>query len=143
MRGLIVKGGPVMYLLIACSILALAVVLERIVFWISFGRRRGEGGIDEREMTRFLPILDTLVTLSPLLGILGTVSGIIQSFGLLGDGVKTMEKISGGIGQALITTAAGLVVAMVSLVFYNYFAHRYQVVADEKGEINADKESSS
>lgn len=74
-------------------------------------------------LRRGLSILDTLVTLSPMLGILGTVTGIIASFELLGtSSIGTdPQAISGGIAEALITTAAGLVVSMSALVPYNMF----------------------
>ena len=73
-------------------------------------------------MKRGLNVLDTIITLSPLLGILGTVSGIIGSFELLGDmGIQDPKAVTGGIAQALITTAAGLSVAIVTLIPYNLF----------------------
>lgn len=75
--------------------------------------------------TRSLNIIDTVVTLSPLLGIFGTVTGIIQSFDLLGaHGISDPHAVSRGIAQALITTATGLAIAMPSLIFHNYFVTR-------------------
>lgn len=72
-------------------------------------------------MKRGLPILDTIITMAPLLGILGTVMGIIESFDLLGhSGIEDPKAVTGGIAQALITTAAGLTVALITLVPYNY-----------------------
>lgn len=74
------------------------------------------------DMKRGLGILDTIVTMAPLLGILGTVLGIIQSFDLLGaSGIEDPKAVTGGIAQALITTAAGLAIALVTLVPLNYF----------------------
>ena len=71
---------------------------------------------------RSLSVIDTCVTLSPLLGIFGTVTGIIKSFELLGrSGMTDPHAVSAGIGEALITTAAGLAIAMPSLIFYNFF----------------------
>lgn len=72
---------------------------------------------------RFSGILSTIVTASPMLGILGTVTGIIQSFELLG-GARTIvdpRDVSGGIAEALITTAAGLVIALGTLFPYMIF----------------------
>ena len=70
-------------------------------------------------------ILDTVITLSPLLGILGTVSGIITSFDLLGAmGIQDPKAVTGGIAQALITTAAGLTIAIITLIPYNIFVRR-------------------
>jgi len=76
-------------------------------------------------MKRGLPILDTIITMAPLLGILGTVMGIIESFDLLGQsGIEDPKAVTGGIAQALITTAAGLTVALITLVPYNYLLTR-------------------
>jgi biopolymer transport protein ExbB len=67
-----------------------------------------------------LGVLDTIVTLAPLLGILGTVLGIIESFDVLAEaGIGDPKAVTGGIAKALITTATGLSVAIVSLIPYN------------------------
>ena len=73
---------------------------------------------------RFLPTLSTIITAAPMLGILGTVLGIIASFEVLGGGsgaAPDPAAVGQGIGQALLTTAAGLVVALVILLPYNLF----------------------
>jgi biopolymer transport protein ExbB len=81
-------------------------------------------------MRRYLPTLDTMITLSPLLGILGTVTGIISSFNVLGSaGVEDPAMITAGIGQALLTTAFGLTIAIFSLIPYNYFMSRIEKAA--------------
>ncbi len=78
-------------------------------------------------MRKYLPVLDTMITLSPLLGILGTVVGIIYSFQMLGTvGVEHPRMITGGIAQALITTAFGLIIAIFSLIPYNYFLSKIE-----------------
>lgn len=83
-------------------------------------------------MRRYLPILDTMITLSPLLGILGTVTGIIYSFNMLGSaGVENPAMITAGIGQALLTTAFGLAIAIFSLIPYNYFLSTIEKTAQE------------
>lgn len=78
-------------------------------------------------MRKYLPVLDTMITLSPLLGILGTVVGIIYSFQMLGTvGVEHPRMITSGIAQALITTAFGLIIAIFSLIPYNYFLSKVE-----------------
>ena len=83
-------------------------------------------------MRRYLPVLDTMITLSPLLGILGTVIGIISSFNMLGTvGVENPRMVTIGIAQALITTAFGLIIAICSLIPYNYFQSKTEKAASE------------
>jgi len=75
-----------------------------------------------KRMKKFLVILDTMITVAPLLGILGTVIGIINSFDLLGStGIEHPRAVTAGIAQALITTATGLAIAILALIPYNYF----------------------
>jgi len=178
MQGLFVKGGPMMWPLLFCSILSVTVIIERAIFWWRMGGRSSNGaardiiertakgdfdgavsiaegssdstalvlgaGLAERvhgltesmqvaaeaaigRMKRGLNILDTIITMAPLLGILGTVLGIIQSFDLLGQsGIEHPKAVTGGIAQALISTAAGLSVALVTLVPFNMFVTRVQ-----------------
>jgi biopolymer transport protein ExbB len=73
-------------------------------------------------MSRGQSLLDTVITLAPMLGILGTVLGIIDSFNILSlQGVENPTAVVGGIAQALISTATGLVVALFALLPYNLF----------------------
>lgn len=86
-------------------------------------------GAEIASMKRGLSVLDTIITLAPLLGILGTVSGIIVSFDLLGDsGIEDPKAVTGGIAQALITTAAGLTVAIISLLPHNALVRKVETV---------------
>ena len=173
MLNIFLSGGPVMYPLLACSIISLTVVIERLIFWITLNRRRNRQLLDEimalcesgdweavrretagskdpiikilisgilhrrysmikameasaadeiKRMRRFMNVLDTMITVAPLLGILGTVTGIIQSFDVLGtSGIEHPEIVTAGIAQALITTAAGLGIAILTVFPYNYF----------------------
>ncbi len=73
---------------------------------------------------RFLSAMDTIVTLGPLLGLLGTVTGIMGSFTSIGDSELAVEKVTGGIGEALIATAAGLGIAITTLIPMNFFHSR-------------------
>lgn len=81
-------------------------------------------GHELRNAGRFITAMDTIVTLGPLLGLLGTVTGIMGSFSSIGDSELAVEKVTGGIGEALIATAAGLGIAITTLVPMNYFHSR-------------------
>jgi biopolymer transport protein ExbB len=83
-----------------------------------------------KRMKRHLPVLDTMITAAPLLGILGTVIGIIHSFKMLGmAGIQDPQAVTSGIAQALITTAAGLLIAIFTLFPYNYFMEKAEKAA--------------
>jgi biopolymer transport protein ExbB len=87
------------------------------------------------ELERFLNMLGTIAAVSPLLGLLGTVIGIITAFNAITQqGVGDPKMLSGGIGQALIATAAGLIVAIPSLMGYRYLRGKVDglVIAMEK-----------
>lgn len=87
--------------------------------------------VDEIErMRRYLIVLDTMITVAPLLGIFGTVIGIITSFEILGtSGIEHPQAVTAGIAQALITTASGLGIAILSVFPYNYFNSRAENAA--------------
>jgi len=190
MFGILAKGGPVMIPLLACSLAAVAVAVERGLFfhWLSRSHRellrameeplsrRNLGSVGEqcqrypsplgsvlsaflqtpnslapsagvaeraerwgeaaayyspvsavyadatRPLERFLPVLDTIVTMAPLLGLLGTVTGMIRSFGIISlSGIGHPTAITGGVAEALIATAFGLAIAIFSLFFYNLY----------------------
>lgn len=77
------------------------------------------------ELERFLNILGTIAAVAPLLGLLGTVTGIITAFAAItAQGVGDPRVLSGGIGEALVTTAAGLIVAIPALIGYRYLRAR-------------------
>ncbi len=176
------KGGPIMWPLLFTSVLALAVVLERLVFlMVERGRRNpkaleaffaavGEGNIQRAirtskgtkffvvralgyalghkeaslasallyaqalELKRFkrgIPILDTVITLAPLLGLLGTVTGMMGSFSLIGGELSSPGAITGGIAEALIATAFGLGIAITALLPFNFLNTRMDEARQE------------
>jgi biopolymer transport protein ExbB len=178
--GIIVKGGMVMAPLLVCSIIALAVVIERALFWRRISVRntaeemfvlveKGDmtkavdvGRAAESPLTRVLlsglahrnpspakalevaaqkeipvlkkrlTILDTIITLAPLLGLLGTVTGMIGSFNIMSEaGLGQPHAVTGGVAEALIATATGLLIAILTLVPYNYFTSRVEEEMEE------------
>jgi biopolymer transport protein ExbB len=173
------KGGPIMYLIVALSPIAIAIIVERLIFFrkirvdevkmisrLKTTLQKGhfdeaiaicEGnpspitnlmkvGIENRhlprhelkdivldaagleipKLERFLSTLGTIVTVAPLLGLLGTVTGNIKAFDVLGKfgSVGDPSLLAVGIAEALITTVGGLVVAIPSVVFYNYLVNK-------------------
>jgi biopolymer transport protein ExbB len=91
------------------------------------------------DLNRFLPSLGTIAAISPLLGLLGTVIGMIQMFlTILTTGVGDANQLAGGIGQALISTAAGLCVAIPALMLHRYFKGKVNgyVIEMEKAAMN-------
>ncbi len=172
---LFLKGGPIMYPLLAAAAVAVAVAGERILWYLRQAARRDQtlvakvldaaehgrweeatklaessqdpvtkvlaAGLEHRETSmegaiqvaaarelreagRFIPTLDTLVTLAPLLGLLGTVTGIMASFNSIGTDELAVTKVTGGIGEALIATAAGLGIAITTLIPLNILTTR-------------------
>lgn len=174
----LIKGGILMAPIGLCSVLALAIVLERLYMLrqprvlspevlriveqylregetreaLAICRRRPvaitrilHAGIANHHRTkseikeiiedagrhevpsleRYLGVLGTIASISPLLGLLGTVTGMIKVFNVIAvRGVGHPGALAGGISEALITTAAGLAVAIPSLVFHNYFVSK-------------------
>jgi len=109
-------------------------------------------------MGRFMGVLDTMITVAPLLGILGTVLGIIESFNMLDSfGIENPQAVTGGIAQALITTATGLAIAIITVFPYNYFnsltekaaktiekyATSFEIVYERIVMVNIEKENDS
>jgi biopolymer transport protein ExbB len=87
------------------------------------------------ELERYLNTLGTIAAIAPLLGLLGTVAGIIHAFNAItANGLGDPRTLSGGIGEALITTAAGLTVAIPSLIAYRFLRGKVErlVVLMEK-----------
>jgi len=82
---------------------------------------------------RRLGVLDTIITIAPLLGLLGTVTGMIKAFHVVGStsGLNNPSAITGGVAEALLATATGLAIAIVTLVGYNYLTEKVkEIIAD-------------
>lgn len=100
--------------------------------WLIESRAADQAAVIERKLDQGLWILETVVTAAPLLGLLGTIAGMIGAFRLFGDsGAVDPAAVTGGVAEALISTAIGIVIALVALGAYNYFSHRRSVVLDE------------
>jgi biopolymer transport protein ExbB len=183
-----VKGGPVMYPLLLCSIVGLGFIIERFLHYhratidtpgfldkmrkvvrkgkikeaikicegyrgpiasilkaallrSSRGREEIEkalqfsGGLELSRLERGLVVLVTISSIAPLLGFLGTVTGMINSFEAMADqGLNNPTLVARGISEALITTATGLCIAIPVLAFYNYFTSRVSKLVIEMEE---------
>lgn len=86
---------------------------------------------EQTRLERFLPSLGTISTVAPLIGLLGTVTGMIKSFRAFEQSTARSSQLMGGIDEALITTALGLIVAIPSLVMYNFFVRKVQTISSE------------
>lgn len=95
----------------------------------------GAAALEAANLRKHLGYLDTIVTLAPLLGLLGTVTGMIRSFSVLNIQQGASAAITGGVGEALIATAAGLCVAVLALVIHSYFNHRLDAIITEMERI--------
>ncbi|MDP9003966.1 MAG: MotA/TolQ/ExbB proton channel family protein [Verrucomicrobiota bacterium] len=169
------QGGPIMWPILVVSLTALAVVIERVFWWLGRWMRRDPkriekvftaievgdvaeasrlsrdsrdpvlrmmwnglnhqhaslqgalqvaAGIEIKRAGRFLVVMDTLVTLAPLLGLLGTITGLMRSFASLGNDELAVQAVTGGIAEALIATACGLGIAIFALIPFNFFTSR-------------------
>ena len=86
---------------------------------------------ERSQLQRSLPVLDTIITLAPLLGLLGTITGMISAFGIVSEaGLGQPHAITGGVAEALIATATGLFIAIMTLIPYNYFRAKVEQFTD-------------
>ena len=94
-----------------------------------------------RRLSRGLPVLDTVITLAPLLGLLGTVTGMIHAFGLMGASeLEAPTAITGGIAEALIATAFGLSIAITSLIPFNWLNAKVERAQHELQDLGSQAE---
>lgn len=98
------------------------------------------GELEIRRMERGLALLNSIITAAPLLGLLGTVLGIIKSFQILSvtEGLPSMTAISRGIAEALLTTAAGLIIAVPSLFILHWLNNFVQRRIDQMNLFSKD-----
>ena len=100
-------------------------------WWVE-SRAGDEAKLIENSLSRGLWVLETVVTAAPLLGLLGTITGMMHSFQLIGGkGLVDPIGVTGGVAQALIATALGLFIAVTALFAFNYFSSRQTQVLDE------------
>ena len=91
-----------------------------------------QGKIEVRKLEKGLVILETIAGIAPLLGLLGTVLGMIEVFDVISiEGVTRTASLSSGISEALITTVAGLSIGIFALVFYNYLTNKAENLVAE------------
>ncbi len=108
---------------------------KRPVWWVE-SRAAVEASLVEKSLGRWLWILETTVTAAPLLGLLGTITGMVRAFKLFGaEGLVDPHGVTGGVAEALIATAVGLFIALVALFAYNYFSYRVAQVMDEMEQL--------
>lgn len=84
--------------------------------------------LEAPRVDRFLWVLDTIVTLAPLLGLLGTIIGMFNSFQVLSSPGMAPTKVTGGVAEALLATASGLFIAILGLMFFNGLNNRVRVI---------------
>lgn len=113
-----------MWPILVLSVVGLAIVFDRLYAFIAFFRSRERHPDPQAALDRLqrgFGLLSTIITAEPMLGILGTVTGIIQTFGALkvSDAASPLAATA-GIGEALITTAAGLIATLILVFPYNF-----------------------
>jgi biopolymer transport protein ExbB len=101
------------------------------VWWVE-SRAGDEAQLIEKSLSRGLWVLETIVTAAPLLGLLGTITGMMHAFNLIGNnGLVDPTGVTGGVAQALIATALGLFIAVIALFAFNFFSRRQSQMLDE------------
>jgi len=100
--------------------------------WWTESRAADEAQLIEALLARRLWVLETIVTAAPLLGLMGTIVGMMDSFKIIGgSGIVNPTGVTGGVAQALIATAIGLLIALISLFGFNYFSRAQAQIIDE------------
>src|SRR4029077_17987181 len=103
----------------------------RPAWWVE-SRATEQASLVEQSLGRWLWVIETIVTAAPLLGLLGTITGMIRAFKLFGaEGLVDPRGVTAGVAEALIATGVGLFIALFALFAFNYFSHRQARVMDE------------
>jgi biopolymer transport protein ExbB len=109
----------------------------RPAWWVE-SRAADEASYIEKSLSRWLWILETIVTAAPLLGLLGTITGMVRAFSLFGaQGLVDPGGVTGGVAEALIATAVGIFVALLALFAFNFFSHAQAQFMDEMERLGA------
>jgi biopolymer transport protein ExbB len=100
-------------------------------WWVE-SRAEDEAGSIEKVLSRGLWVLETIVTAAPLLGLLGTITGMMQAFKVIGgSGLVAPTQVTSGVAQALIATALGLLIALFALFGFNFFSRMQSQAMDQ------------
>ena len=100
--------------------------------WWTESRAADEAQLIETSLARRLWVLETIVTAAPLLGLMGTIGGMMDAFKIIGgSGIVNPTGVTGGVAQALIATAIGLLIALIALFGFNYFSRVQSQTMDE------------
>jgi biopolymer transport protein ExbB len=104
--------------------------------WWTESRAGDEAQVIERALGRGLWVLETIVTAAPLLGLLGTITGMMDAFHLIGSkGLVDPKGVTSGVAEALVATALGLFIALIALFGYNFFSRLQSRTLDEMERI--------
>jgi biopolymer transport protein ExbB len=99
-------------------------------WWVE-SRAGDEAGRIEKTLNRGLWVLETIVTAAPLMGLLGTITGMMQAFEVIGgSGLVAPTRVTSGVAQALISTALGLLIALIALFGFNFFSRSQSQALD-------------
>ncbi len=100
--------------------------------WFIEAKIQNKASLVEKQLNKTLWVLETTITSAPLLGLLGTIIGMMKSFKLFGENnVQNISGITGGVSESLIATAIGIVVALIALFFFNYFTKKQdEIISD-------------
>jgi len=103
----------------------------RPAWWLE-SRAGDEARLIEKDLNKGNWVLETVVTAAPLIGLLGTIIGMMNSFKIIGaNGLVKPEQVTGGVAEALIASAFGLLIALIALFAFNYFSKRNAEIMDE------------